>query len=172
MKVKDIKKFINILNAENDRGLILVASQKIDNELKRILEDTLIKTKKETLLDNRGPIGTFSSRIALVHRLGLIDDDFKNRIDKIREMRNLCAHQIEVSPMSERSFTDKIGHLTKKSQEQKFFDGLRGHYLERQKKGDPKVEFIVFTVAILKRLGEITPKRFKCGIPLINPKKK
>jgi len=47
------------------------------------------------LLEGDNPIGTFSSRIKIVYRLGIIDEELFKILEEIRTIRNKSAHSIE-----------------------------------------------------------------------------
>lgn len=54
------------------------------------------KNKEDDLLEGKyAPISTFSSRINLTYRLGLIGPNIRSDLDYIRDIRNKFAHRYE-----------------------------------------------------------------------------
>lgn len=90
--------FVEDLLAERTpRSLIIVAAAKVDNLLLEILRAYLMpKTSKlkepDELLET--PSFTFSSRIKMCQRLGLIDATLYRALERLRAVRNLCAHRV------------------------------------------------------------------------------
>lgn len=88
-----------LLAEKQPRALVILVSAKIDLQLGHLMKTFLLpKAGKEKdgdeLLDGDGPLSTFSARIKMCHRLGLIDDRVKIAIDKLRDIRNQAAHWI------------------------------------------------------------------------------
>ena len=91
------QEFMKMLNNESDRGLVLVGSSHLDGVLKNILENYLreSRTKDDALFSFGGALGSFSNRIEIAYRVGIIDADFAYILDRIRKCRNHMAHYIE-----------------------------------------------------------------------------
>jgi DNA-binding MltR family transcriptional regulator len=92
------------------RPIVIIGASKIDDLLVEILRKYLLpKNAKEKeadeLLENDAPLSTFSSRIKMCRRLGLIDRSTCAVLEKLRKLRNLSAHEIKfdhtVSPVRE-----------------------------------------------------------------------
>ena len=86
-----------LLTEQQPRALVILASAKIDMQLRQSLEKFLLpkfaKVKDDDeLFDSMNPLSTFSSRIKLTHRLGLIDASLAETLNKLRELRNQAAH--------------------------------------------------------------------------------
>jgi hypothetical protein len=83
------------LSEESMRGKILILTAQIDNllmeMLKRLLKPARRKADDE-LFRPLGPLGSFSSRIAMAYRLGLICEGDSEALDLLRKIRNDCAH--------------------------------------------------------------------------------
>lgn len=98
----------SIIDEKNDRALLILSSSLIDDLLYHILNKYLLdplKSNDENLLKGDNPLGTFSSRIKMVYRIGIIDKSFLIILDKIRDIRNKCAHRTNIkadkSPIKE-----------------------------------------------------------------------
>lgn len=81
-----------------ERSIVIVGASKIDDILLLILKKYFVDpvdSKKDELLEGDRPLSTFSSRIKTTYRLGLIDKNLYNILEKVRSVRNLCAHKVE-----------------------------------------------------------------------------
>jgi hypothetical protein len=83
------------LNQETDRGVALVATSFLDKQLKDALAAFLIEnaSARDLLSGFNAPFGTFGTRIAGCHALGLITDNEARQSDILRKVRNQFAHQ-------------------------------------------------------------------------------
>jgi hypothetical protein len=90
----------DLLDERSGRPAIIVGSSKIDLLLFEILDAYLLpKTAKakdpDELLEADRPLSTFSSRIKICYRLGLIDESLYKAMEKLRSIRNQSAHSLE-----------------------------------------------------------------------------
>ncbi len=81
------------------RPLIIIGAAKVDNLLFEILNLYLLpKTVKakeqDELLEGDRPLATFSARIKICYRLGLIDETLHRALEQLRTLRNPSAHSI------------------------------------------------------------------------------
>jgi DNA-binding MltR family transcriptional regulator len=92
------------------RSLIIIGASKVDDLLLQVLAQYLIpKNSKpkdnDELLEGDRPLATFSARIKLTYRLGLIDETLYRALEQLRALRNKCAHSVNfnvaTSPASE-----------------------------------------------------------------------
>ena len=90
------QKFYQIAFDESERGLILIITSDLDAKLEKILRKYLMpsRTAEDNLFNYQGGLGSFSNRIEMVYRLGIIDASFANSIDSLRKSRNRMAHKI------------------------------------------------------------------------------
>ena len=75
---EDFCEFVNEFKEESDRAAVVLGASKLDQMLGLVLERFLLPCPNRTdqLFDNNGPLGTFSAKIDVCHRLGLIDSEF------------------------------------------------------------------------------------------------
>ncbi len=82
-------------NKESDRGCVLICGAMAENGLQTIIETRLtlqaLKNPDE-LFDYEGPLGTFSRKIKMAYGFGLIADDIRRDLDRIKDIRNAFAH--------------------------------------------------------------------------------
>lgn len=90
----------DLLKERNVRPLIIIGAAKIDDLLFEIIGAFLLPKRaklkeQDELLEGDNPLGTFSARIKTCHRLGLIDDEFCQALERLRTIRNKSAHSID-----------------------------------------------------------------------------
>jgi hypothetical protein len=93
----DQTEFVQRFPNESDRGAIILAATSIEDSLEdKILtklpgiaedEDT-----RKRMFGQDGQLATFSKKIEMAYAMGIIDSDYRKKIDLIREIRNACAH--------------------------------------------------------------------------------
>lgn len=93
-KLDEVFKFRQSLNDETDRGCSLMAAAYLDYELGELLRGYFVDKPQivKQMLDNNGPLTTFSSRIELSYLLGLIGEQTRRDLNLIRKIRNEFAH--------------------------------------------------------------------------------
>ena len=89
----------DLLSERSVRPLIIIGVAKIEQLLLGMLNTFLlpkrVKAKEQDeLLEGDTPLGTFSARIKICHRLGLIDETLCATLELLRKIRNLCAHSV------------------------------------------------------------------------------
>lgn len=111
-----------LLVERNARPLLIVGASKIDHLLMEILRGFLLPKlskgkEQDELLEGDSPLGTFSSRIKLCRRLGLIDETLYSSLERLRAIRNLSAHSVSFdymgSPIRDRIADFRV-HISKR----------------------------------------------------------
>ena len=106
MRAED-NRFYAELNAESDRGAAILAAEYFDGRLRNAietkfaeLEDGLLKRLQEQNDLRRRFFGSsFSTRINIAYVLGLYDQETKERLNDVREIRNSFAHPSMSEPL-------------------------------------------------------------------------
>ncbi|MBH1672538.1 hypothetical protein I5U90_05720 [Stenotrophomonas maltophilia] len=95
----EFQSWFSVLNAESPRGAVLTAASILDSLLEGLLRAFLAPNpgSKKLLEGFNAPFGTFSSKIAAAHALGLITSVEFHDLELIRKIRNEFAHEIHVS---------------------------------------------------------------------------
>ena len=110
-EVKHWNEFEKEFHDESDRAVVVLAAAKLDEYLRIVISKRLISTTKSSqeddLLGSNRPISTFSSRIELAYRIGLIDSKTSRTLNLIRRLRNDFAHgppgmSLNLSPGADR----------------------------------------------------------------------
>jgi len=104
-----------LMQERQPRALVILASAQIDYQIKSLLENFLwpkaAKPKEaDELLEGESPLSTFSSRIKICQRLGLIDARLAEALHKLRELRNQAAHWISFG-VATAPLRDQLKHL-------------------------------------------------------------
>lgn len=124
---------------ESERACVILATAMLDQALETILRAGLvpISSPKDELLEvSYAPIGTFSARIDLAHRIGLISTKFCRDLHIIRAIRNDFAHDIRGCTFDNDSVRNRVLALVRSSGvvercpkiRQTFMGGARGDF--------------------------------------------
>lgn len=107
--------FIRSLVAESERAAVVLGAAKLDSLLDLLLRRSFLPCAggRDDLLDTERPLGTFSAKISIAYRLGLIDKDFEYALQVIRKIRNSFAHSIENERLSRSSHHDRLAEVGK-----------------------------------------------------------
>jgi len=99
---------------ESDRAAVILVSSIIDENLGALLKSHLvpIPTSEDNLFDNAtSPLSTFSSKIDLCHRIGLISGKFARDLHVLRKIRNSFAHDLYGCSFENGSVKSRIKEL-------------------------------------------------------------
>lgn len=112
-EIRELGEFLNEFNKESDRGAVLNAAAVLDEWLLKILGEFLAENKSSSDLLNgfNAPLGTFSSRAAAAHALGLIQDNEFQEITVIRKIRNEFGHNWRGVSFSSPKISDLANNL-------------------------------------------------------------
>lgn len=97
----------------NDRGCSIVAASFFDELLGNILKANLIKDLKsdDDLFKGFGPLSTFSAKVKISYRLGLISAKEFKQLEIFRKIRNKFAHQLTSKSYDDLDLKDLINNL-------------------------------------------------------------
>lgn len=116
--MKSFAEFFNEIHDDNDRAAVIVGAANIDSVLEKLLIQSLLPSiKRNQSRDNDElfgigmPLSSFSSKITLSYRMGIIDKDFYSSLNIIRKIRNEFAHKIKGCDLNSKSNTNKIQEL-------------------------------------------------------------
>ena len=104
------------LKKESERGSAIVCATLLEESLYRMIKARLTPSseKKDELLEGAyAPLGTFSAKIDLAYRIGLISLDEKSSFHLIRKIRNEFAHSSEEISFESDIIKDRISELFK-----------------------------------------------------------
>lgn len=85
------------IRKESSRAKVILSACYLDELLRQLLEVALkpSDSKEDPLLDGpQAPLGTYSAKIEICARLGLISEEAKRSLHLIRKIRNEFAHKL------------------------------------------------------------------------------
>jgi len=112
-EVNQLAQFLNVLNAETERGLPITAGAMLDEVLVEILKGLMAENAEAArLLDGfNAPLGTFAARISACYALALIGEDEFQELETVRKIRNKFAHGWKPKSFEDDSIADLCGNL-------------------------------------------------------------
>lgn len=107
------KAFAAEFKNESDRAAVILGAAKIDYIAYETLRRALVSTPSanDELLDGDSPLSTFSSRINVLYRLGLIAPDFARALHLVRRIRNAFAHELSGCDLNSGAHRDRVREL-------------------------------------------------------------
>jgi len=129
-EAREIAEFVKEFVKESDRAAVILGAAKIGTQLFQILQKVLVPnpTTTDDLLDNERPLSSFSSRINMVYRLGLVEAELARALHLIRRIRNSCAHELTGVSFSSGPHRDRIRELVAPLKEMNFFPDLKKRF--------------------------------------------
>ena len=126
-RVESLKAFIAEFSKESDRACVILGAARLDILLKQLLSAVLLPStsSSDELLDGDSPLGTFSSRIQMSYRLGLLDGEFVRALNLLRRIRNEFAHEASSVSLASASHRDRIKQLITPMKDTEIFVGFR-----------------------------------------------
>jgi DNA-binding MltR family transcriptional regulator len=102
----------NELKGENDRAAAIVGTSVLETRLEELLTKIMISHKEvPNIFKGYAPLSTFSAKIRLSYFLGLIPEDIYKDLDRIREVRNRFAHELNPLSFEDQSTADIVKSL-------------------------------------------------------------
>ena len=107
------------LKPESDRGCVLVVSAMVENAIANHISQRLVPpaTSDDELIGRsmNCPISSFSAKINLAYRIGIITLEERGIYHQLRELRNRCAHDIEKQDFAANHFKTRTRNIIEKS---------------------------------------------------------
>lgn len=120
--------FLVDLAEEGERALVIGGVARIDVVLERLLKAVLRPHSggDDNLFDPDRPLGSFSAKISLAWRMGLLDTETERSLQMIRKIRNDFAHAETRISLSDAAITSRVRELAScaKKAAPTGFDGL------------------------------------------------
>lgn len=126
----------DLLEERTARPMIIVGASKVDNLLFEILNRHLLPKRAKVndhdeLLEGDRPLATFSARIKICYRLGLIDESLYLALEKLRALRNPSAHSIAFD-IAKPPTREHIAELRKNVANRNSFQLTKERYFEHE----------------------------------------
>lgn len=132
-------------------ALAILGQVLLEHELDQALRKRLPRKDDKTwaaMLDERGPLSTFSRKIAAAHALKIIDDAVKSNMDIIRVVRNAFAHSKRLIDFNHPLVVAELNKIIIPSFRKRTFSQLRSN---EDKKHVYLMMCMVLTSQLLKR---------------------
>ncbi|WP_461787765.1 MltR family transcriptional regulator [Pedobacter sp.] len=139
------------LNAESDRGSVILACSLFDIALKAKIKSFLVHIENvndDIFDDANSPLSTFSAKINMAYRLGIVSNHLKSDLHTLRDIRNSFAHNIDECSFDDTEVINSIEKLKTSSKFIERFEGIRNDCFPSGYKGD----FIMFASMLLSTL--------------------
>ena len=119
-------KLIVRLCQESERAAVVLGAAAVDTNLEALLISQLIPCAQESdeLFDNDRPLGSFSAKIALARRMGIMSDGFARALHLVRRIRNEFAHSIDELTLSSGACGNRLTELARLCRENKGFNAM------------------------------------------------
>lgn len=111
----EIGDFLYELSKEGERSAVVLGAERLHVALESLLRHFLLpspNTEDKLFASESAALGTFSRKIEICYRLGLIDLHFKQALDLIRKLRNDFAHAVKVESLQDNQHTARVQALT------------------------------------------------------------
>ncbi|MFZ4741311.1 MAG: hypothetical protein ACOYLE_09140 [Bacteroidales bacterium] len=123
-----INLLITQFEKESDRAAVILIASIIDENLANLLKSFFvpIPNSDDSLIDNAtSPLSTFSSKIDIAYRTGLISGKFARDLHIIRKIRNSFAHDIYECNFENGSVKSRIKELEKSIKKSKTINEIK-----------------------------------------------
>jgi hypothetical protein len=149
---ESFKNFVNEFKNESDRAAVILGAAKLDAVLAQILDRYFLPTVGNTddLIDGDSPLSTFSARIAVCYRLGLISAEFAKALHQVRKIRNSFAHDLSGCSLNSGPQSDRLKALLLPWRPLPFFTAFRKHFFADEV--SPSIEFKALLAIMIGRL--------------------
>lgn len=124
--LEEICKFSEEFYSESERAAVIVGASKIDEILERLISKVLLPMaeKEDELFGNEKPLGTFSSKINIAYRLGLIDLEMRRALHIYRKIRNDFSHNIFGCRLNQEPHINRLFELAAPLSKDPIYKGL------------------------------------------------
>jgi hypothetical protein len=148
------KEFVAEFKGESDRAAVILGAAKLDYMLYQILAKYLLPPvgSRDELLEGDSGLSTFSARINICHRLGLIDSEFAHTLHLIRKIRNSFAHEVSGTKLDTGPHRDRIRELVAPFAHTYAYKFVREEYYD-DKAGPSADFFIILSIAVMRLDG-------------------
>jgi hypothetical protein len=98
---------------ERGRGAVLVGVARVDTALEHLLQSLMTPSsaKGDGLFRPERPLGSLGAKVALAHRLGLIDAGIERALNGLRKLRNAFAHSAESASLADPAHSARLAEV-------------------------------------------------------------
>jgi len=113
-------RYADQLQVESDRGAVLVAAALLDAALEKAIRARLVDPYRgnDRLFDvPNAPLQSFSSKIEMAFRIGIIVEGMAKALHIFRKIRNDCAHSSDYYTFADKNVFERIRSLMFKNKD-------------------------------------------------------
>lgn len=155
----DFANFIDQFLSESDRAAVIIGAAKIEYLLSELLDKYFLPASgsSDDLLEGDAPLATFSAKIKICFRLGLIDVRCTKLLHTFRRLRNGFAHEVAAGNLNDGAARDRVIALADPFSEVPYFQESRNAVAKRMKleETDARVVFRTFLAMIHVYLANV-----------------
>jgi len=113
LELQELSRVLLAIGGAQQRGSALLACAWLADSLGEALKTRLLPDPQslKILFTNRGALADFQPRIHLAYAIRLIEKDFRDELERIRDIRNEFAHLRDPVDFSDRSIRDRCQNL-------------------------------------------------------------
>jgi DNA-binding MltR family transcriptional regulator len=150
--INDFTNFLQEFRDESDRAAVILGVARLDYFLYHILQRVFspCTSRTDELLDGDSPLSTFSARIEVAYRMGLIDAELTRALHIIRKIRNSFAHESSGISLNSGAHRDRVRELVVGVKQYVDFDTFLT--LVKKQQQDTSAEFRTVVALISLRL--------------------
>jgi hypothetical protein len=118
--------FEQLCNAD-PRVMIIVSAQKLDDLITELLKSRMVhESGEDRMFGTNGPLITFSAKIVLAYRIGLIGRDCERFLQSLRRLRKSAAHSSEPMDLLKSPHIEAIEFLESLARKSAVWDAIFG----------------------------------------------
>lgn len=157
-QVEAFDEFVHQFKEETDRAAVILGTSKLDFQLSQLVNHFLVPnySKNDDLFDGDGPLSTFSAKINLAFRLGLIDSQFAKALHIVRRIRNDFAHGVYNTRLDTGVHRDRIRELSALFAKSQLFSEVKELYFSD--KSESTSDFFAVLTLMVARLDTLLLK--------------
>lgn len=114
--LQDLEKLSKLsASAKDDRTLAIVCAAYCEKYTAALIAENLpgLNAKlRKTLFEGFGPLSTAASRFHLAKAMGLINQDSYDNLRRLASIRNLFAHNLEITSIDDPAIVDEMNKMS------------------------------------------------------------
>jgi hypothetical protein len=144
---EEVISFVAALARESERAAVVLGAARLDSALERLICRSMKPHPggSDNLFGSDRTLSTFSAKIAIAHRLGLINGDVEHVLQLIRRIRNSFAHSIESERLSDSAHKNRLSEVSRACENVEMFQSFRRVLIDDDKQN---AEVAVFCAAM------------------------
>ncbi|MBL3827218.1 MULTISPECIES: hypothetical protein [unclassified Marinobacter] len=108
--------YYKLISEESDRGAVIIAASILDESLREVLKGFLLRPtgKNDDRLDGAyAHLGSFSAKIELSFRLGIIRRSIRQQLMLFKSIRNDVAHRLSIASLEDQKCRARLIEILK-----------------------------------------------------------